>query len=121
MTSAFELDTAILVAFLFGAATWLILQKSFVPILFGFIVLSNAANLLILAMSGNPEGMNPPIALEGVENMVDPLPQALILTAIVIGFGVTAYLIFLLYRIFLDHGTANQAELFREEREDDKP
>ncbi len=118
MNTAFELDTALLVAFLFGAATWLILQKSFVRILFGFIVLSNAANLLILAMSGDPQGKEPPITVPGASNMVDPLPQALVLTAIVIGFGVTAYLIFLLYRIFLDHETANQAGLYRRKKED---
>ena len=44
---------------------------------------------------------------------VDPLPQALILTAIVIGFGVVAYLVLLLYRTFLDQHTANAHDLFR--------
>jgi multicomponent Na+:H+ antiporter subunit C len=48
--------------------------------------------------------------------MVDPLPQALILTAIVIGFGVAAYLVFLLYRLFLDQKTTNAAELYDESR-----
>jgi multicomponent Na+:H+ antiporter subunit C len=47
--------------------------------------------------------------------MVDPLPQALILTAIVIGFGVTAYMVFLLYRIFLDHKISDFEELYNEE------
>ena len=47
--------------------------------------------------------------------MVDPLPQALVLTAIVIGFGLTAYLVMLLYRLFLDQQTTNAAELYTEE------
>jgi multicomponent Na+:H+ antiporter subunit C len=109
------IETAILVGFLFAAATYLLLQRSFVRILFGFILLSNAANLFILSMSGNPEGKDTPLPVEGHGAMVDPLPQALILTAIVIGFGVSAYLVVLLYRIFLDHGTTNVRELFSED------
>jgi multicomponent Na+:H+ antiporter subunit C len=50
---------------------------------------------------------------------VDPLPQALILTAIVIGFGVIAYLVLLLYRLFLDQKTTNAAELYDEKRTED--
>ncbi len=106
-----QLDTAILVGVLVGGGVFMLLQKSFVRILFGFILLSHGANLLILAMSGDPGGKSAPI-VTGEVNAVDPLPQALILTAIVIGFGVTAYLIMLLYRLFLDAKTANAAELF---------
>ena len=57
-----------------------------------------------------------PVVLDPSAPMVDPLPQALILTAIVIGFGVAAYLVFLLYRLFLDQKTPNAAELFDETR-----
>jgi multicomponent Na+:H+ antiporter subunit C len=106
------LETALLVGVLFTCGTYLVLRRSFVRILFGFVILSNAANLLVLSMSGSPTGKAEPIALPGAGPMVDPLPQALILTAIVIGFGVTAYLVLLLYRIFLDHGTTNVAELY---------
>ncbi|HWL51135.1 MAG TPA: NADH-quinone oxidoreductase subunit K [Chthoniobacteraceae bacterium] len=98
------IETAILVGFLFGAGTWLVLQGSFVRILFGFLVLSNAANLLVLSVSGDPSGKSAPLAFLGAP-YVDPLPQALILTAIVIGFGTTAYLVFLLYRFFVDFRT----------------
>lgn len=108
------LETALLVGLLFGAATYLILQRSFVRILFGFVLLTNAANLLILAMSGSPDGKTSPVLLDGVTNAVDPLPQALILTAIVIGFGVTCYLVVLLYRLFLDQKTTDVRELFAE-------
>ncbi len=110
-----QIETALLVGILFACATWLVLQRSFVRILFGFIVLSNAANLLVLAMSGRPDGKVPPIVDGTGMPMVDPLPQALILTAIVIGFGVIAYLVTLLYRLFLDQKTTNAAEMFDEE------
>lgn len=108
------LETAILIGLLFSVATFLILQKSFVRILFGFIILSNAANLFVLSMSGSPDGKAGPVVL-GETAMVDPLPQALVLTAIVIGFGVTAYLVILLYRIFLDHHTTNVDDLYAED------
>lgn len=107
-------DTALLTGFLFAVALWLLLQRSFVKVLFGFVVLSNAANLFVLMTSGEPSGRAAPLVGEGAR-LVDPLPQALILTAIVIGFGVTAYLVMLLYRLFLDAGTTQADELFREE------
>jgi multicomponent Na+:H+ antiporter subunit C len=109
-----QLETALLVGVMFTVATYLVLQRSFVRILFGFLILTNAANLLVLAMSGSPDGKHPPVVLEDQFAMVDPLPQALILTAIVIGFGLAAYLVFLLYRLFLDHKTTNAAELYEE-------
>lgn len=107
-----QIETALLVGILFGCATWLILAGNFVRVLFGFIVLSNGANLLVLAMSGRPDGKAAPIVTETAASMVDPLPQALILTAIVIGFGVTAFLVTLLYRLFLDHRTTDAATMF---------
>ena len=82
---------------------------------FGFVILSNAANLLVLSASGRPDDKAAPIVLDPNAPMVDPLPQALILTAIVIGFGVIAYLVLLLYRLFLDQKTTNAAELYAEE------
>lgn len=110
-----QIETALLIGVLFACATWLILQNSFVRILFGFIILSNAANLLLLSMSGSPSGRVAPIAGQSALPPVDPLPQALILTAIVIGFGVTAYLVFLMYRLFLDQKTTNAAELYADQ------
>jgi multicomponent Na+:H+ antiporter subunit C len=114
-----QLDTALLVGVMFSAATYLILQRSFVKIMFGFILLTNAANLFVLSMSGRPDGKSPPVVVAPGNPMVDPLPQAIVLTAIVIGFGLAAYLVFLLYRLFLDQKTTNAAELYRDDR--DKP
>ncbi|MFT4175154.1 MAG: NADH-quinone oxidoreductase subunit K [Luteolibacter sp.] len=108
-----QVDTAILIGILFATSTYLLLQRSFVRFLFGFVMLSNGANLFILAMSGSPDGKIPPVLSEGGGPVVDPLPQALVLTAIVIGFGLTVYLIMLLYRIFLDARTTNAETLFQ--------
>lgn len=114
-----QIETALLVGVLFMCATYLILQRSFVKILFGFMILSNAANLLVLSASGSPDGKEAPIVLNAGVAMVDPLPQALILTAIVIGFGVSAYLVLLLYRLFLDQKTTNAAELYADIEHED--
>ncbi len=112
-----QVDTALIVGVLFGSAIYLILQTSFVRILFGFTLLTHAANVLVLSMSGSPDGKSSPIA-DGSGNVsVDPLPQALILTAIVIGFGLSAYLVLLLYRMFLDGKTTNAKELFDPRKE----
>lgn len=121
-----QADTALLTGVLFGVGLWLLLQRSFVRILFGLMLLSNAANLFVLMMSGDPGGRRVPIAGNGVSggaaamaaSPVDPLPQALILTAIVIGFGVLAYLVTLLYRLFLDGGTTDVEGLYAGEPEE---
>jgi len=109
-----QIETAFLIGVMFTVATYLVLQRSFVKILFGFLILTNAANLVVLAVSGRPDGRRAPVVLDAQSPMVDPLPQALILTAIVIGFGTAAYLVFLLYRLFLDQKTTNAAELYEE-------
>lgn len=105
-----QLDIVLLSALLFGAGIYLVLAKRFVSVLFGFILLSNAANLLILSTAGDPTLRGPPL-LDGAHGQpVDPLPQALILTAIVIGFGVLAYLSVLFYRLHADRGATTVSE-----------
>jgi multicomponent Na+:H+ antiporter subunit C len=114
-------DTALLVGVMFTISTYLLLQKNFLRILFGFIIFSNAGNLFILAISGAPRGRRAPI-LEGdypIQSYVDPFPQALVLTAIVIGLGLTVYLIMLLYRIILDSRTIDTEKLFQPEPDDE--
>jgi len=115
------LVSSIIVGVLFGLATYLIMQGSFVRVLFGVIILGNAANLAVLIMSGSPVDGTAPIAVGDISQSVDPLPQALVLTAIVIGFGVAAYLVFLLYRIFLDWKTTDVRALFAADNPDAIP
>lgn len=83
---------------LYACGVYLLLERSMTRVLLGFLLVGNATNLLILIMAGAPG--QAPIASDGVESgdMTDPLPQALILTAIVITFAVSAFLLALIYR-----------------------
>lgn len=103
-----QLDTAVLVAVLSASAIYLCLSRRFLRVLFGFLLLSNAANLVVLSVSGDPSGKHTATIPSGSTGapLVDPLPQALILTAIVIGLAVAAYLTVLLYRVYTDTGAA---------------
>ena len=114
-----QLLTITMVSIMFMCGTYLILHRGFIRILFGFSLYTHAANLLILAMSGEPSGKSSPIITQGITDYVDPLPQALILTAIVIGFGVSAYLIILFYRLYTDSKTVDCKEMFETKKGDE--
>jgi len=101
-----ELETLVLIFLIVSVSTYLLMQSQLLNIIFGFALLSNGINLMILLTSGNPDGKTVPIILDaGQDSFVDPLPQALILTAIVIGFGLTAFMIVLAFRLFGQFGT----------------
>lgn len=107
---------AILVWVLFACGIYLILEKSLIRILIGFSLLTHAANLLLISVSGSPLGKEAPIVTDSSYiNSVDPLPQALILTAIVIGFGVTVYLVVMMYKLFTTHHTTDASEMFNDD------
>jgi len=92
-------DSALVIGVLFFVAVYLILSKTKREMVFGVVLFSNAINLLLLVMSGSPEGRSPPILdKSSLLPSVDPLPQALVLTAIVIGFGMLAFLITMVYK-----------------------
>ena len=112
------LTCTLLCGLLAGLATYLLLQGGFVRLLFGALLLGNAINLAVLTLGGDPTGRAAPLVRGDGAAMVDPLPHALILTAIVIGFAVAAFLLFLLYRLFLDQRTGDARELYADlERE----
>ncbi|HLT31234.1 MAG TPA: NADH-quinone oxidoreductase subunit K [Myxococcaceae bacterium] len=107
-----QLDLALLVAVVIGVAIYLCLSSRFHRVLLGFLLLSNGANLAVLGMSGDPSGKAAALVADAPGRPpVDPLPQALILTAIVIGFSVAAYFTVLLYRIYTDGQNATLAGL----------
>ncbi len=93
------------VAVLFGVGTYLILQRALTRIIIGLGLVSHGVNLLIV-LAGGDRGA-PPLLAEGVDpaTVADPLPQAMVLTAIVITFGVTALLLALALRSYLMTGT----------------
>jgi multicomponent Na+:H+ antiporter subunit C len=88
---------ALTVAVLFATGTYLILQRTLTRIILGVGLIGNGANLLLLVSAG-PAGRTPLIGTGDPATFTDPLPQALALTAIVITFGLTAFLLALAYR-----------------------
>lgn len=99
---------AYVVGVLFATAVYMMLRRSIVKLVIGLMLLSNAANLLIFTVAGMKQGA-PPLIPKGAEAPVtavaDPLPQALILTAIVIAFGVLAFSVVLIHRAYEVVGT----------------
>ena len=92
---------AFVIGGLYAAALYLMLRRSLAQLIIGLALLTNAANLLIFVVGGLSRA-RPPLIPEGetqpIGPIADPLPQALILTAIVIGFGVLAFAMVLAYR-----------------------
>ncbi|MGJ7442710.1 Na(+)/H(+) antiporter subunit C [Aquipuribacter sp. MA13-6] len=87
----------VLVAVLFSTGVYLVLDRSLTRVLLGVLLISNGVNVLILSVSG-PAGGPPIVGVTPFEDMSDPLPQALILTAIVITLGVASFFLALTYR-----------------------
>lgn len=87
---------AALAALLFGLGSWLLMQRRLTRIIIGVGLLGHGANVLLIA--GRPHGRAPIIGTDDTGAYADPLPQALALTAIVITFGVTAFLLALGFR-----------------------
>ena len=88
-----EMILAIAIGVLGGSGVWLVLRPRTFQVLMGLALLSYAVNLFIFAMGSlslDKEPIVQPGLVPNLENYTDPLPQALVLTAIVIGFATTA-------------------------------
>ena len=85
---------------LFATGTYLVLQRMLSRVIIGLGLISHGANLLIM-MSATGPADPPVISGTGAASVADPLPQALVLTAIVITFGITAFLLALALRSYL--------------------
>ncbi|TFE03774.1 Na(+)/H(+) antiporter subunit C [Jeotgalibacillus salarius] len=105
-----EILMSIVVGILFTSAVYLILSKSLLRVIIGTALLSHGAHLLLLTMSGLKRGAAP-VLMDDITSYADPLPQALVLTAIVISFGVTAFFLVLAYRAYQELGTDNMEEM----------
>jgi multicomponent Na+:H+ antiporter subunit C len=94
---------AFVIGALYAAAIYLMLRRSLAKLIIGLSMLTNATNLLIFTVGGLTRA-RPPLVPEGATQPVppfaDPIPQSLILTAIVIGFGVLAFMMVLAYRTY---------------------
>lgn len=102
---------------LFALGTFLVLRRDVVRVVWGVVIIGQAANLYLVTMGGL-SGTVPIVGGHGghgagVEpaTVTDPLVQALVLTAIVIGLGTTAFALVLTYRLYEEHGTIDLLEL----------
>lgn len=100
----------ILVGVLVTVAVYLLLSRSVLRIILGSAILSHAVHLLLMVMGGLKKG-SVPLLGEKSSNYADALPQALILTAIVISFAVTAFLLVLAYRTYVETGSDDLYEM----------
>lgn len=100
----FEFLVASAIGVLVASGIYLLLRGRTFPVVLGLTMLSYAVNLFLFVM-GRLEIGKPPIIQEGVTQYADPLPQALVLTAIVIGFGMTAFAITLAVKSYVVLGT----------------
>lgn len=116
-----ELAAILTIGVLFGVGVYLMLQGSLLRVVLGAGLMSHGVNLLLLTSGklkrGGPPVLPPEAAQHGgslagmIGAVTDPLPQALILTAIVIGFGTTALILVIAYRLYQEHGTDDLGSL----------
>lgn len=106
---------AVLVGILVAAAVYLMLARNFLRFLFGLILISNAANLTIFVSGRLGAAGEPPLIAEGsdapIGEVANALPQALVLTAIVIGFGLFAFALVLAFRTYESLRTLDSDEM----------
>ena len=120
-----EILIACLIGLMFAAALYLMLSGSLVKFVFGFTLIGNAVNLLIFT-AGRLRHVRPPLIPSdhtGLTHTVsNALPQALILTAIVIGFAMVTFVLGLLLRTYAHTGTLDGGEAsFLNEADEKEP
>ncbi len=124
-----ELVLALLIGVLTTASVWLMLSRNLVRFLFGLVLIGNVANLSIFTVGGLTAEAPPFVvdgtvasvagtaaaaattALEGTATVANPLPQALVLTAIVIGFGLVSFMLVLALSAWRTLGTVDVDEM----------
>ena len=103
-----------LVGIMIAASIYLILDRNLIRFIFGLILASNAINLLIFTV-GRLDSQRPPLipnpATLAQEPFANALPQALILTAIVIGFALLSFVFVLFYRVYQELGTVDTKQM----------
>ena len=119
-----ETALSLVVGCLFAVALYLLLSKHIIRMLLGVVLLGNAVNILIFT-AGRITSVAPPLipgdASVPLTDVANPLPQALVLTAIVISFSFFAFLLVLAYRAYQDLGTDDTDQMRIAEPENDGP
>ena len=109
-----ELLLAVVVGALYAAGFYMILRRSLVKVIIGLALLGHAANIFLFTVGGLTRGQTPILngeERESLESFADPVPQALILTAIVIGFGLQAFALVLFKRVYETTGSDDLDQL----------
>lgn len=105
---------AVVIGVLFAGGLYMMLRRNLVKVLIGLLILGHAVNLVVFTLGRLVRG-SPPLIPEGEVSLIppyaDPVPQALILTAIVISFSVTAFAVILLRQAYLSLGTDDLNQL----------
>lgn len=99
-----ELLVASAIGIVFGCGVYLLLRARTYPVILGLSLISYAVNVFIFVMGRLVSGA-PPLISDSAARYADPLPQALVLTAIVIGFGMTGFAIELAIRALHETGS----------------
>jgi multicomponent Na+:H+ antiporter subunit C len=102
---------ALVLGLLFAIGTFLVLRRDIVRVVWGVTIIGQTANVYLVTMGGFEGGVPFVAHGGGASGQTDPLVQALVLTAIVIGFGTTAFALVLTYRVHEAHGTIDMDEL----------
>ncbi|MFX3637000.1 MAG: Na(+)/H(+) antiporter subunit C [Candidatus Pristimantibacillus sp.] len=105
-----ETFITIIAGILFTTGTYLILNKNLLRVILGITMFSHATHLLLISINGLKKGAAPLLG-ENAASYTDPVPQALILTSIVISFALTAFLLVLGYRTYVESGMDNKRQL----------
>ncbi|MFK7993234.1 MAG: NADH-quinone oxidoreductase subunit K [Granulosicoccus sp.] len=114
-----EILLSVLVGILMSVSVWLMLSRNLVKFLFGLVLISNVANLIIFKVGGLTEGA-PPLIVDGNSvQYANSLPQALVLTAIVIGFGLVSFTLVLALKAYQAIGTMDVDEMTLAEKRQD--
>jgi multicomponent Na+:H+ antiporter subunit C len=112
-----EVLLAVASGVLYAAGIYLMLRRRLAQLIIGLSLLSSGTNLLIFTAGGLTRARPPVVPLGAaalVQPYADPVPQALVLTAIVIGFGLTAFSLVLAHRVHTTVGTDDVDEVGRE-------
>ena len=109
---------ALVIIGIFGILT----RKNIIKILLAINILQTGVNLLLVAIGWNPEGIAPIITerTSSVVSFVDPLPQAMVLTAIVIAFGTTALGLIIAINYYRSHGSLETRSFMYEQMKSDE-
>ena len=117
-----EVIWILVVGALFSAGIYLMMERHLLKILFGVVILSNGINLALF-IAGKMTFAKPPFIgedQEALSEIANSVPQALILTAIVIGFGLLIFVLLLIYRVFKETQTIDIDKLLEKDVSSDK-